>query len=112
MRAAWGSCRVGMDTEEMDRERAEAHLRLLAEEELRRATARSSDETAGSPPVDETVAELYLVHYPALLRVAVSLVRDVRMAEEVVQESFAALLGGGSRLGTRTGHWLIYIRRW
>jgi hypothetical protein len=82
-----------MDTEEMDRERAEAHLRLLAEEELRRATARSSDEAARSPPADETVAELYLVHYPALLRVAVSLVRDVRMAEEVVQESFAAQLG-------------------
>jgi hypothetical protein len=37
----------------MDRERAEAHLRLLAEEELRRAVTRAWDGTAGSPPDDE-----------------------------------------------------------
>ena len=34
----------------MNRERAEAHLRLLAEEELRRATMLVPDGTAGSPP--------------------------------------------------------------
>ena len=34
----------------MNRERAEAHLRLLAEEELRRATMLVRDGTAGSPP--------------------------------------------------------------
>ena len=34
----------------MNRERAEAHLRLLAEEELRRATMLVPDATAGSPP--------------------------------------------------------------
>ncbi len=39
----------------MNRERAETHLRLLAEEELRRATARPSDGTSGSQPEDEAV---------------------------------------------------------
>ena len=34
----------------MNRERAEAHLRLLAEDELRRATMLVPDATAGSPP--------------------------------------------------------------
>ena len=43
------------DTEDMNRERAETHLRLLAEEELRRATARPSDGTSGSQPEDEVV---------------------------------------------------------
>ena len=38
------------DTENMNRERAEAHLRLLAEDELRRATMLVPDGTAGSPP--------------------------------------------------------------
>ena len=43
------------DTEDMNRERAETHLRLLAEEELRRATAQPSDRTSGSQPEDEAV---------------------------------------------------------
>jgi len=34
----------------MNRERAEAHLRLLAEEELRRAAILVPDGTAGRPP--------------------------------------------------------------
>ena len=37
-------------TENMNRERAEAHLRLLAEEELRRAAILVPDGAAGSPP--------------------------------------------------------------
>jgi hypothetical protein len=43
------------DPEDMNRERAETHLRLLAEEELLRATARPSDGTSGSQPEDEAV---------------------------------------------------------
>ena len=43
------------DTEDMNRERAETHLRLLAEEELRRATAQPSDGTSGCQPDDEAV---------------------------------------------------------
>jgi hypothetical protein len=115
----------------MNRERAEAHLRLLAEEELRRATTRAPDGTAGSPPEDEAVrsarvtgtlpgsaavpdavpasrsggsagqavTQLYSVHYLALVRLAVVLVRDAQTAEQVVQDSFAALRGGWQRLG-------------
>ena len=37
-------------TENMNRERAEAHLRLLAEEELRRAAILVPDGAAGRPP--------------------------------------------------------------
>jgi hypothetical protein len=39
----------------VNRERAEAYLRLLAEKELRRAAARSSDSPSGSPPEDDAV---------------------------------------------------------
>ena len=38
------------ETENMNRERAEAHLRLLAEEELRRAAFLVPDGAAGRPP--------------------------------------------------------------
>jgi hypothetical protein len=119
------------DTEEMNRERAEAYLRLLAEEELRRAVARCWDGPAGSWPVDDAVrpasvagalagrvarrdgwmasgrgwsadravAGLYLAHYQALVRLAGMLVRDARVAEEVVQGSFVAMHGGWQQLG-------------
>jgi hypothetical protein len=114
----------------MNRERAEAYLRLLAEEELRRAAARSSDGPSGSRPEDDAVrpagvpgtlaggvavpdglmasgrgwsadravTELYSAHYRALVGLAVSLVRDVQTAEEVVQDSFVAVHGGWPRL--------------
>jgi hypothetical protein len=114
----------------VNRERAEAYLRLLAEEELRRAAARSSGGPSGSRPEDDAVrpagvpgtlaggvavpdgllasgrgwsadravSELYSAHYRALVGVAVLLVRDVQMAEEVVQDSFVAMHGGWPRL--------------
>ena len=106
----------------MNRERAEAHLRLLAEEELRRATTLASDGTAGSPPADaasgtetpagaaavmpagrgwsadHAITELYSAHHQALLRLAALLVRDAQIAEEVVQESFVAMHRGWPRL--------------
>ena len=103
----------------MNRERAEAHLRLLAEEELRRATTRSSDGATGSSPehgaqgsasraqtlagpavvipagsawsADHAVTELYSVHHQALQRLAALLVQDAHLAEEIVQESFVAM---------------------
>jgi len=118
------------DTEDMNRERAETHLRLLAEEELRRATTQPSDGIPGSQPEDEAVrsasvtgtlagsaavpdafmasrrgrsadravTELYSMHYRALVRLAALLLRDVRTAEEVVQDSFVAMHGGWQRL--------------
>ena len=118
----------------MNRERAEAHLRLLAEEELRRATTPASDGTAGSPPEDaasgtETLAgaatvmpagrgwsadyavtELYSVHHQALLRLAALLVRDAQIAEKVVQESFLAMHRSWPRLRD-TGAALTYLRQ-
>jgi hypothetical protein len=126
----------------MDRERAEAHLRLLVEEELRRATAQASDGTAGSPtegePVrsasvtgtlaggaavpdavmasrggqsaDRVVTELYSVHYQALVRLAALLVRDARTAEQVVQDSLAAMHDGGHQLRD-VGTALAYLRQ-
>jgi hypothetical protein len=113
------------DTENMNRERAEAHLRLPAEEELRRAAILVRDGAAGSPPgeamrasvtgtlagsgalPDAVVASggargagrggtgLYSVHYRALVRLAAFLVRDTRAAGQVVQDAFAALRHGG-----------------
>jgi RNA polymerase sigma-70 factor (sigma-E family) len=47
---------------------------------------------------DPTVAELYVRHYRALVRLAVLLVRDVPTAEHVVHDSFAAARDGGDRL--------------
>ena len=118
----------------MNRERAEAHLRLLAEEELRRATTPASDGTAGSPPedaasgtetlagaatvmpagrgwsADHAVTELYSVHHQALLRLAALLVRDAQIAEKVVQESFLAMHRSWPRLRD-TGAALTYLRQ-
>ena len=122
----------------MNRERAEAHLRLLAEEELRRATTLSSDGVTGSPPeggaqgsasgartlarptvvipvgsawnADHAVTELYSVHHRALLRMAALLVQDAHLAEEIVQESFVAMHRGWSRLRD-TDTALAYLRQ-
>jgi RNA polymerase sigma-70 factor (sigma-E family) len=47
---------------------------------------------------DRAVTELYALHYRALVRLAVLLVRDVATAEDVVQDSFVALHDGWQRL--------------
>jgi len=44
------------------------------------------------------VVQLYSVHYRALVRLAAALVPDVATAEEVVQDSFAAMHAGWQRL--------------
>ena len=122
----------------MDRERAETHLRLLAEEELRRAVTRASDGRAGSPPEDEAtrgasvtgtpassdaapasgkgwsadraITELYLAHHQTLVRLAALLVRDAQTADQVVQDSFVAMRRGGHRLRD-TDTALAYLRQ-
>ena len=48
---------------------------------------------------DRAVAGLYLAHYQALVRQAAMMVRDARVAEEVVQGSFVAVHGGWPGLG-------------
>ena len=47
---------------------------------------------------DQAAAQLDSMHYPALVRLAALLVRDTPTAEEVVQDSFAALRDGWDRL--------------
>ncbi len=47
---------------------------------------------------DYAVTELYALHYRALVRLSVLLVRDTPTAEEVVQDAFVAMHGGWQRL--------------
>jgi RNA polymerase sigma-70 factor (sigma-E family) len=58
--------------------------------------------TLGTVPAerdaDRAVTALYAEHYRSLVRLAALLVRDVATAEEVVQESFAAMHSGWLRL--------------
>lgn len=60
--------------------------------------------TADAPPVerpwdpDEAVTALYAAQYRSLVRLAALLLRDVAMAEEVVQDSFIAMHGSWRRL--------------
>jgi RNA polymerase sigma-70 factor (sigma-E family) len=59
---------------------------------------------------DQAAAELYRVHYRALVRLAALLVRDTPTAEEVVQDSFLALCAGWDRLGDAENA-LAYLRQ-
>ena len=47
---------------------------------------------------DEALAQLYAAHWRSLVRLAVLLVRDTGLAEEVVQDSFVAMHGRWRRL--------------
>lgn len=55
---------------------------------------------AGAPSADPNMAlcELYDAYYQSLVQVAVMLVHDVTIAEEVVQDAFAGLYGAWYRL--------------
>jgi RNA polymerase sigma-70 factor (sigma-E family) len=59
---------------------------------------------------DWAVAELYSLHYWALVRLAVLLVRDAPTAEDVVQDSFVAMHDGWHRLRDADCA-LAYLRR-
>ena len=56
------------------------------------------------------LAELYAVHYQALVRLAALLVRDTATAEEVVQDSFVAMHASWRRLRD-SGKASSYLRR-
>src|SRR5436190_22858264 len=56
------------------------------------------------------LAELYTVHYRALVRLAALLVRDMATAEEVVQDSFVAMHASWRRLRD-SGKASSYLRR-
>src|ERR1700683_5277251 len=47
---------------------------------------------------DRAVTALYSTHYRSLVRLAALMLRDISTAEEVVQDSFVAMHGGGRRL--------------
>jgi RNA polymerase sigma-70 factor (sigma-E family) len=59
---------------------------------------------------DLAVIELYATHYPALVRLAVMLVRDTPTAEEVVQDAFIAMHDAWERLRD-TERALAYMRQ-
>ena len=59
---------------------------------------------------DLAVIELYAVHYSALVRLAVMLVRDTHTAEEVVQDAFIAMHEAWERLRD-TERALAYMRQ-
>src|SRR5512140_3831033 len=59
---------------------------------------------------DSAVTELYSLHYRALVRLAVLLVRDIPTAEDVVQDSFVAMHEGWRRLRDAESA-LAYLRR-
>jgi RNA polymerase sigma-70 factor (sigma-E family) len=58
---------------------------------------------------DWAVTELYSLHYRALVRLAVLLVRDIPTAEDVVQDSFVAMHDGWQRLRNAESA-LAYLR--
>ena len=59
---------------------------------------------------DEAVTTLYQMHYRSLVRIAALLVSDLAIAEEVAQDSFAALHGVWQALPD-TDASLSYLRR-
>jgi RNA polymerase sigma-70 factor (sigma-E family) len=54
------------------------------------ASAEESVIDAARPDADRAIAELYAGHYARLVRLAVLLVRDQELAEDVVQDAFVA----------------------
>jgi DNA-directed RNA polymerase specialized sigma24 family protein len=62
------------------------------------------------PDADLAVTAMYETQYCSLVRLAALLVRDVRVAEDVVQESFVAMHGAWSRLRDHDEA-LSYLRR-
>jgi RNA polymerase sigma-70 factor (sigma-E family) len=59
---------------------------------------------------DQAVAQLYSAHYRPLLRLAILLVRDTATAEEVVQDTFAAMHGAWPRF-RNADNALAYLRQ-
>jgi RNA polymerase sigma-70 factor (sigma-E family) len=78
------------------------------------ASAVPADPVAAQAACDwdagRALAELYAVHYRALVRLAALLVRDMATAEEVVQDSFVAMHANWRRLRD-SGKASSYLRR-
>jgi len=76
----------------------------------RTLTARPAGAAREGWSADRAVTELYSLHYQALVRLAVLLVRDVPTAEDVVQDSFVAMHTGWQRLRDAENG-LAYLRQ-
>ena len=78
------------------------------------ASAVPADPAAAQAACDwdagRALAELYAMHYQALVRLAALLVRDTATAEEVVQDSFVAMHASWRRLRD-SGKASSYLRR-
>jgi RNA polymerase sigma-70 factor (sigma-E family) len=78
------------------------------------ASAAAADPASAQAACDwdagRALAELYAVHYRALVRLAALLVRDKATAEEVVQDSFVAMHTNWRRLRD-SGKASAYLRR-
>jgi RNA polymerase sigma-70 factor (sigma-E family) len=61
------------------------------------SSARTAD-AAYEWDADEAVTQLYTAHYRSLVRLAALMLRDVAVAEEVVQDAFVAMHGKWRRL--------------
>ncbi|WP_299051633.1 SigE family RNA polymerase sigma factor [uncultured Nocardioides sp.] len=61
-------------------------------------TGTTADPTADGWGADHALEQLYAVHWRGLVRLAVLLVREVGLAEEVVQDAFVATHGRWSSL--------------
>ena len=79
---------------------------------LARFTSWLQDHAAAGPEpdADQAVARLYSLHYRPLVRLAALLLRDAATAEDVVQDSFAAMREGWQRLGDAEKA-LAYLRQ-
>ena len=97
----------------MNREHAETHLRLLAEEELRRAATRPAGSASGSRPEDEAVpsasGHLARVDKVARALTAVSAL-DAEVADQLLEDFGLALgarqAGSRGRRGAGLGSWM------
>jgi RNA polymerase sigma-70 factor (sigma-E family) len=78
----------------------------------KRFTDWLQDHAAAEPELkaDRAVAELYSLHYRALIRLAGMLVRDTATAEDVVQDAFVAMRDAWPRLGDAEKA-LAYLRQ-
>jgi DNA-directed RNA polymerase specialized sigma24 family protein len=67
---------------------------------------------AAASAADDAVTTLYAAHYRSLVRLAALLAGDARVAEQIVQDSFAALHGTWHRLhAAGADAALAYLRR-
>ena len=81
----WGADRIPAARDGQD---ASAEDGTLAKHD-----ASAERDASAARDASHAVAELYQLHYPALVRLAALLIPDLATAEDIVQDAFAALHG-------------------